>query len=74
MSGYNELPNGRRTVADSYGTILLHVRIGELRVRAWLGMIDNLAVELLLGTTSMNWYIGPVFSDGKSEPSRTEHL
>lgn len=33
------------------GTILLHVRLGDLYVQVGFGIIHNLAVKLLLGTS-----------------------
>lgn len=32
------------------GTITLHVRIWDLCTRAWFGIVDNLGVNILLGT------------------------
>lgn len=43
------------------GTILLFVKIGELRVRVWFGIVKNLAVDILLGTSFIDRYIQGIF-------------
>lgn len=32
-------------------TVLFHIHIGDLFVRVWLGIVDNLAVEILFSTS-----------------------
>lgn len=43
------------------GTILLYVRIGDLHVKVWFGIVENLATGLLLGTLLINWFIHRIF-------------
>lgn len=50
------------------GTILLFVNIGELRMRVWFGIVEILAVDILLGTSFIERYIRGLF------PSDTEVL
>lgn len=44
------------------GTILLQVGLGDLRVRVWLGIVNNLAVDMLLGTYFIDCCIRRIFS------------
>lgn len=39
------------------GTILPHLGVGELYLRTWLGIVDNIAVDLLLETSYIDRYI-----------------
>lgn len=39
------------------GFILLHIRLGDLRVRAWFGVVENFAVKVLLGTSFIDWFL-----------------
>lgn len=51
------------------GVILLHVRIKYLKVRAWIGIVDNLSVSLLLGTYFIDHFLKGIFpSDRKIVP------
>lgn len=36
--------------------IILHVRMGDLRVRVWSGVVKTLAVNVLLGTTFTEFF------------------
>lgn len=44
------LTSATKTSVRVDGIILLHVRIGDLRDRACLGIVDRLEVTLLIGT------------------------
>lgn len=46
----------------SEGVILLHLQIGNPRVDVWLGVLEDLAVDLLLGTSFMDRYVRDSFS------------
>lgn len=43
------------------GTILLHVRLGDLIVRTWFGVVANLAVPLRLGTSYIDRFVKGIF-------------
>lgn len=43
-----------RNLYKVLGTILLFVHVGNLHVRIWCGIIQNLAVDVLLGTLFLN--------------------
>lgn len=47
------------------GTILLFVKIGELAVRIWFGIVEKLAVDILFRTSFIHRYIQSVFSSEK---------
>lgn len=42
--------------------IPMFVRIGDLPVRAWFGVIENLAVDVLLGTSFIECCIQGIFT------------
>jgi len=46
-----------RQAVSIEGVILLHVRVGELRVRVWFGVVSKLAVPALLGTSFIDSFI-----------------
>lgn len=43
------------------GIVPLFVHLGDLRVCTWFGVVDNLAVNLLLGTSFIDPCIGEIF-------------
>lgn len=45
--------------------ILLCVRLGDLEVRAWFGVVDRLAVRLLLGTSFIDRFVKAIFPQDK---------
>lgn len=44
------------------GIILLFIRIGDFSVREWFGIVGNLALDILLGTSFIYRHIRGVFS------------
>lgn len=62
------------------GVILLHIRLEELCVRAWFGLVPRLAVRRLLGTSLIDHFIGGRFPQEKcllpihSKPVAIDHL
>lgn len=42
-------------------TILLHVRLGDLRVEVWFGIVHNLAVDILIGTPFIDCFTRGIF-------------
>lgn len=48
------------------GVILLQVRIGYLKDRAWFGIIDKLAVRALLGTSFTDRFLKYILTDERA--------
>lgn len=48
------------------GSNLLFVKIGELRIRVWFGVVENLAIYILLGTLFIDKYIREIFSSERN--------
>lgn len=48
--------------------------MGSLQVRTWLGVVENLAVEILLGTTCIYQYIKGMFAIDENFVSRHSAL
>lgn len=47
------------------GVILLHIRIGDLCVRAWFGVVVMLAIARFLGTYFVDRFVKGIFHQGK---------
>lgn len=43
-------------------TVLRYVQVGSLYVKVWHGIIDSFAVNIILGTPFIDWYIREIFS------------
>lgn len=41
--------------------ILLHLLIYDLRILAWIGVVDNVAIGLILGTSLIDKYTQGIF-------------
>lgn len=51
------------------GTILLHNRLGDLWIRVWFGIVDNLVIDILFGTLFIDRFICRIFpAEGKVVP------
>lgn len=71
--GSHHLPNlrasGRQRANDNGQSHPLNVQPGYLRVKVWLGVVENCAVEVLLGTSFIEVFIRMIFlSSSKSCP------
>lgn len=51
--------NGK--VVSVEGIMHLYVRMGDLRVRSWFGVVENLVIDVLLGTSFMYRCIRRIF-------------
>lgn len=63
---------GKQTITVE-GVILLHVQLGDLRVRVWFGVVKNLAVSVLLGTSFIDRFVTGIFPpERKVVPQNSE--
>lgn len=56
------LKEARRQSISVLGNILLQVRIGYLRIRAWVGVLRNLTMSVLYGTSLIDRFIKGILS------------
>lgn len=56
-----QLRTATREHVNVEGVIPMFVRIGDLRVRAWFGVVENLAVDILVGTSFIDRCIRGIF-------------
>lgn len=56
-----KLGSANKQPLSSKGAVLLHLQMDVLRIRLWFELADNLAEDLLLGTSFVDKYIREVF-------------
>lgn len=58
---YSNLPAATKEAVHIDSTIPIFLRNGSLRVRAWHGVVKNLAVDVLVGTSFIDRGIQSIF-------------
>jgi len=57
----SRLRGANNTTLVVEGVILLHVRVGDLCVKVWFGVVPVLVTKVLLGTTYINRFVRGIF-------------
>ena len=56
-----KLTSASRNAMNLVGVLPLFIRMGDLKVRVWFGVVENLAVPVLLGTSYIDRFVQGIF-------------